>query len=263
MQSNIGSKAAGLTMSAPAAATLIRQVAQTSPVAAAELERLCNGVSEASGGMPIGRIRSGQLFSSGGMTVLAANTAAVQTTTLFAVGVNNANASLSGGRVMTFADTNMVTGGALRNSAFLATGFGLRMSLDTDAATRAADFYDLLQPTLAWISENTSVSLQIGAQDVQRLGALEDWPSGGTRIGNQFASGANAAINTIGLIGDAPYGPSSVFDFNLAIPAETTIRVDCKLERASTVPIGGVLPANTVIKIKGTFYGFEITALQG
>ena len=263
MRSNIGAKAAGLTMAAPAVATLLRQVAQTSPVAAAELERLCNGVSEAAGGQPIGRIRSAQLYSSGGIAVPAANTVAVQTTTLFSVAVNNANASLAGGRVMNFADTNMVTGGALRNSAFLATGFGLRMSLDTDSATRAADFYDLLQPTLAWISENTSISLQIGAQDVQRLGSLEDWPSGGMRIGSMFASGTNVAQQTIGLTGDVPYGPGSVFDFDLAIPAETTIRVDCKVERAGTVPVGGVLPAAQVIKIKGTFYGYEITALQG
>tara|TARA_R110002060_G_scaffold20562_2_gene28025 strand:- start:202 stop:1008 length:807 start_codon:yes stop_codon:yes gene_type:complete len=268
MQSNIGSKAAGLTMSAPAAATLIRQVAQTSPVAAAELERLCNGVSEASGGMPIGRIRSGQLYSSTGITIVAANTIAVQTATSFAVGVNNANAALSGGRVMTFADTNMTTGGALRNSAFLATGFGVKMNIDTDAATVGAAFWDELAPQLEWILNYTSLSLQIGAQDVQRLGTVGDWPAGGTQLGF-FATGTGAAGPPVEATraqvtqGTQAFGPGSVFDYNLAIPAETTLRMDCKVERAATVPIGGVIPAGVVIRLKTTFYGFEITALQG
>jgi len=268
MQNNIGPKAAGLTLAAPAAATLIRQVAQTSPVAAAEMERLCNGVSEAAGGAPVGRIRSAQLYSSTGITIAAANTIAVQTATSFAVGVNNANAALAAGRVMTFADTNMTTGGALRNSAFLATGFGVKMNIDTDYATVAGAFWDELAPQLDWINNYCSLSLQIGAQDVQRLGTVGDWPAGGMQLGF-LASGSGAAgppveaSRTQVTQGAQPFGPGSVFDFNLAIPAETTLRLDCKVERAGTAPVGGAIPAGTVIRLKTTFYGYEITALQG
>jgi len=261
MRQTIGPNMAAATP--VAAASIIRQVAQTSPAVAAELEKLCNGLSDATGGQPIARVRSGQLYSSCGIAIALANTVAVQTATAFSVGVNNANASLAGGRVMTFADTNLTTGGSLKNSAFLATGFGVKMSLDTDANTRGADTYDLLNPTLSWINENVSLSLQIGAQDVQRLGALSDWPAGGTRIGSQYASGANAAIQTLGQIGDEPNGPGSVFDFDLAIPAEATIRLDCKVERAGTAPVGGAIPAAQVVRLKTTFYGYEITALQG
>lgn len=271
MRNHVGPKAAGLTMAAPAAATLIRQVAQTSPVAAAELERLCNGVSEAAGGAPVGRIRSAQLYSSTGVTITAGNLIAVQTGTAFAVAVNNANASLAGARVMNFADTNMVTGGALRNSAFLATGFGIKLNIDTDNATVGNIGWAELAPQLQWIYSNTSVSLQVGAQDVQRLGSVGDWPAGGTRIGSGDQPGGSGAGRTSAMMpiafqGDTPVGPGAVFDYDLAIPAETTIRMDLKVERASTIPTynAALALANAiVIRAKCTFYGYEITALQG
>jgi len=266
MRNNIGPNLAAATPTA--AAAIIRQVAKTSPATAAELEKLCNGLNDASGGQPIARVRSAQLYSSAGITIAAANTVAVQTATAFSVGVNNANASLAGGRVMTFADTNLTTGGSLKNSAFLATGFGVKACIDTDSATVAAAFWDEIAPQLEWINNYTSLSLQIGAQDVQRLGTVGDWPAGGAQLG-YFAAGSGAAgppteaTRSMPYQGGQMYGPGSVFDFDLSIPAETTIRLDCKVERAATAPAGGALPAGIVIRLKTSFYGYEITALQG
>ena len=264
MRNNIGPNLAAATPTA--AAAIIRQVAKTSPATAAELEKLCNGLNDSTGGQPIARVRSAQLYSSAGITIGAANTIAVQTATAFSVGVNNANASLAGGRVMTFADTNLTTGGSLKNSAFLATGFGIKACIDTDSATVAAAFWDEVAPQLEWINNYTSLSLQIGAQDVQRLGTVGDWPAGGAQLGFFAAGSAAAATDALRsqpYQGSQMFGPESVFDFDLSIPAETTIRLDCKVERAATVPNGGALPAAIVIRLKTTFYGYEITALQG
>lgn len=264
MQQTIGPNLAAATPTA--AAAILRQVAQTSPAVAAELERLCNGLNAANGGQPIARVRSGQLYSSCGITIALAGTTAVQTATAFAVGVNNANASLSGGRVMTFADTNMTTGGSLKNAAFLATGFGVKAEIDTPAALVGATTFDEILPQLSWILENTSLSLQIGAQDVQRLGTVKDWPAGFMslpNVGGGAAIGVGTTQPTAG--GMSASGPWNVFDFDLAIPAETTLRLDCKVERLNTAGPGGVLAGGNavVIKLKTTFYGYEITALQG
>ena len=256
-----------LSMNSDATKALLRQVAATSPVAQAELDRLCGSVADAAGGKSVGRIRSAQLYSSAGITIAAANTVAVQTATAFSVGLNNANASLAGARVMTQADTNLTTGGSLKNSAFVATHFGVKMNIDTDSATVAAAFYDELAPQLDWINTYCSLSLQIGAQDVQRLGTVGDWPAGGAQLGF-FASGAGLAgppveaARTIPYQGGQMYGPEAVFPFSLAIPAEPTIRLDCKVERAATAPVGGAIPAATVIRLKTTFYGYELTALS-
>jgi hypothetical protein len=264
MRNNIGSNLAAATPTA--AAAIIRQVAQTSPAAAAELEKLCNGINDANGGQPIARVRSAQLYSKAGITIAAAGTTAVQTATAFAVGVNNANASLAGGRVMTFADTNLTTGGSLKNSAFLATGFGVKYEIDTAAGNVGATTFDEVLPQLQWILDNTSLSLQIGAQDVQRLGSVGDWPAGFSSLPNVpggAAIGVGTTQPTAG--GAAAYGPWNVFDFDLSIPAETTIRLDCKVERANTAGPGGALAGgnDVVIALKTTFYGYEITALQG
>ena len=113
-----------------------------------------------------------------------------------------------------------------------------------------------------------SLSLQVGAQDVQRLGTVGDWPAGGMQLGF-FSAGDGVAGPPVQATrsqvtqGTQAFGPGSVFDFNLAIPAETTLRLDCKVERAGTAPVGGAIPAGTVIRLKTTFYGYEITALQG
>jgi hypothetical protein len=261
MRNNIGPNLAAATPTA--AAAIIRQVAKTSPATAAELEKLCNGLNDANGGQPIARVRSAQLYSSAGITIAAAGTTAVQTATAFSVGVNNANASLAGGRVMTFADTNLTTGGSLKNSAFLATGFGVKYEIDTDAANVGATSWDELAPQISWILDNTSMSLQIGAQDVQRLGSVGDWPAGSTQLAQtQTVTGG---LLTQPYLGQSAFGPWNVFDFDLSIPAETTIRLDCKVERAQTAsPAGALAGGNAVvIKLKTTFYGYEITALQG
>ena len=68
MRQTIGPNMAAATP--VAAASIIRQVAQTAPAVAAELEKLCNGLSDATGGQPIARVRSGQLYSSCGLSLI-------------------------------------------------------------------------------------------------------------------------------------------------------------------------------------------------
>ena len=89
---------------------------------------------------------------------------------MFNVGIGQADPVLL---ALTKAETNMITGGSLKNRAFQAVKLGFRVYYDTNVAASNAD--DVLE-TLSWVLNNTSVDFRLGAQDVQTLGNLTQWP---------------------------------------------------------------------------------------
>jgi hypothetical protein len=243
---NPATNAAGLTMNASQMGAVLRQVSATSPVAAEAIESACRKQ-----GGNIARVRNGLLYSTGAIAVAAGATGAGASCTLFNVGIGQA-APLLGN--MTKAQTNMLSGGALKNRAFQANKVGFRVYFDTNEGLANAD--DILE-VKTWFLNNVSIDFQLGAQDVQTLGTISQWPS--TSV-TPNGVGNGAAVALAPEQGYLVNGYDVVCPYDLAIPAETSIKMTCTLEQAFA-QVGGAVTGN--LAIQAVFYGFDITAIQG
>lgn len=246
MPSNPATNAAGLTMNAQQMGAVLRQVSNTSPVAAEAIESACRKQ-----GGDIARVRNGLLYSTSAIQVAGGAIAAGTSCTLFNVGIGQADPLLG---ALTKSETNMITGGSLKNRAFQAVKLGFRVYYDTNEAASNAD--DVLE-TLSWVINNTSIDFQLGAQDVQTLGNLAQWPSTSNTPNGPGEGAAQALAPTVGYLVN---GYDVVCPYDLAIPAETSIKMTCTLQQAFAA-VGAAVNGN--IAIQATFYGFDITAIQG
>jgi hypothetical protein len=248
-QHSIGpsTSAAGLTMNAAQMGAVLRQVSQTSPVASEAIESACR-----KNGGDIARVRNGLLYSTSALTVAAGAIAAGSSCTLFNVGIGQADPVLL---ALTKAETNMITGGSLKNRAFQAVKLGFRVYYDTNVAASNAD--DVLE-TLSWVLNNTSVDFRLGAQDVQTLGNLAQWPM--TSNTPNGGPGDGAAVSLAPQAGYLQNGYEIVCPYDLSIPAETSISMTCTLQ-APFAAVGAAVNGN--IAIQACFYGYDITAIQG
>ena len=238
---------AGLTMNPSQVGAVLRQVAQTSPIASEAIESACRKQ-----GGDLARVRNGLLYSTGAISVAGGAAAAGSSCTLFNVGVGQA-APLLG--TLTKAQTNMITGGSLKNRAFQAVKLGFRIYYDTnEAASNVDDVFE----TLSWFLNNTSIDFQLGAQDVQTRGNLAQWPS--TSVTPNGGPGDGAALSLAPQGGYLVNGYDVVCPYDLSIPAETSIKMTCTLQQAFAA-VGAAVNGN--IAIQATFYGYDITAIQG
>ena len=244
---NPATNAAGLTMNASQMGAVLRQVSATSPVAAEAIESACRKQ-----GGNIARVRNGLLYSTGAIAVVAGATAAGSSCTLFNVGIGQAAPVLGN---MTKAQTNMLSGGALKNRAFQANKVGFRVYFNTNEAATNAD--DILE-VKTWFLNNVSIDFQLGAQDVQTLGTISQWPS--TSVTPNGMGGSAAAVALSPESGFLVNGYDVVCPYDLAIPAETSIKMTCTLEQAFA-QAGG--PVTGDLAIQAVFYGYDITAIQG
>jgi len=239
--------AAGLTMNAAQMGAVLRQVSATSPVAAEAIESACR-----KNGGDIARVRNGLLYSTSAIAVAAGAIAAGTSCTLFNVGIGQADPVLG---ALTKSETNMITGGALKNRAFQTEKLGFRIYFDTNEA--AANVDDVFE-VLSWVLSNTSVDFQLGAQDVQTLGNLAQWPA--PSFTPNGGPGDGAALSLAPQGGYLINGYEVLCPYDLSIPAETSIKMTATLQQAFA-QVGAAVTGN--IAIQATFYGYDITAIQG
>ena len=148
----------------------------------------------------------------------------------------------------------MITGGSLKNRAFQTEKLGFRIYFDTnEAASNLDDVYEVL----SWVLSNTSIDFQLGAQDVQTLGNLAQWPSPSF---TPNGVGEGAAQTTAPQGGYLINGYEVLCPYDLSIPAETSIKMTATLNQAFA-QVGAAQTGN--IAIQATFYGYDITAIQG
>lgn len=248
---NPNTNAAGLTMNAAQMGAVLRQVSNTSPIAAEAIEQACR-----TQGGDIARVRNGLLYSTSAIAIGAGGTAAGTSCTLFNVGIGQADPLLG---ALTKAQTNMISGGSLKNRAFQAQKLGFRVFYATNVgAAIAAD----TQEAEEWFLNNCSVDFRLGAQDVQTLGNLNQWPSAGSYPNGVVAGTVAAPTGALSAgAGFAVNGYDDVLPYDLAIPAETSISMNVTLQ-APFVPTGAAPPAAN-LAIQACFYGYDITAIQG
>ena len=230
------------------AKAVLQNVVQSGPVFEAAVAQACSAV----GGEGIARQRNAMLYSTGGFTTSGAGVIAAGTSiTLFNVPIGNQDPILG---PVTAAETNLTSQSRLTNEAFVTWGLGFKAFPFSDVqAELAPDVYEMLAELYA----NCSVKLQLGAQDVQRLGTLDMWPATGYFPQSAASSAAGATLAPGA--GMHANGNDVGQDFQLEIPNDTTINISITCERAITV---ANLAAET-FAIQARFYGWSQTAIMG
>lgn len=228
------------------AKAVLQNVVQSGPVFEAAVAQACAQQT----GEGIARQRNGMLYSTGGFLTSAGGVIAAGTSiTLFNVPIGNADPILG---AITAAETNLTSQSRLTNEAFVTWGLGFKVFPFSDVqAELADDVYELISEIYA----NCSVKLQLGAQDVQRLGTLDMWPATGYFPQSSNVAGAGLAPSA----GFHANGNDVVQDYQLEIPNDTTINVTITCERAITV-------ANLAAEqfaVQCRFYGWSQTAIMG
>ena len=229
------------------AKAVLKDVIRSSPIAEAAVAAACE--RNATG---IARIRNGMLYSTGGFATDGAGTiAAGSSFTLFNVPIGNADPTLG---TVTSAETNLTSQSRLTNEAFQTWGLGFKVFPFSDVqAELAPDVYEIIEH----LYQNCSVKLQLGAQDVQRLGTLDMWP--GTGYFAQSAASSAAGATLAPGVGFQANGSDVVQDYELDIPNDTTLNMTITCERAVTV----ANLATETIAVQARFYGWSKTAIQG
>ena len=226
------------------AKAVLRDVIQSSPVAEAAVAAACE--RHASG---IARVRNGMLYSTGGFVTTAGGVIAAGTSfTLFNVPIGNADPNLG---TITESDTNLTSQSRLTNEAFQSWGLGFKVFPFSDVATELAQ--DVAEMT-EQIYKNCSIKLQLGAQDVQKLGTLDMWPAAG-----YFLQQSNIAANVGNNVGFQANGADVVQDYDLDIPNDTTVNITITCNRAITV----ANLATETFAVQARLYGWSKTAIQG
>ena len=226
------------------AKAVLKDVIRSSPLAEAAVAAACANNSKG-----IARVRNGMLYSTGGFTTTAGGViAAGSSFTLFNVPIGNADPTLG---TVTSADTNLTSQSRLTNEAFQSWGLGFKVFPFTDVQGElAVDVAEMIEK----LYSNCSVKLQLGAQDVQRLGSLDMWPSAG-----HFLQQSNVVANTTANVGFHANGADVVQDYDLWIPNDTTINMTVTCDRAITV----VNLATETFAVQARLYGWSQTAIQG
>lgn len=235
------------TVSSVGAKAVLQDVIRSSPVAEAAVAAACQ--SHAGG---IARVRNGMLYSTGGFATDANGLiSAGQSLTLFNVPIGNADPTLG---TVTSSETNLTSQSRLTNEAFQSWGLGFKVFPFSDVA---GELQGDVQEIIEQIYKNCSVKLQLGAQDVQRLGTLDMWPSAG-----YFAQSASGSVIGGALapgVGFHANGADVVQDYQLDIPNDTTINMTITCDRAITV----ANLATETLAVQARFYGWSKTAIQG
>tara|TARA_R110002060_G_scaffold862_4_gene2059 strand:+ start:3575 stop:4291 length:717 start_codon:yes stop_codon:yes gene_type:complete len=200
----------------------------------------------------IARQRNGMLYSTGGFTPVAGVIAAGSVIRLFNVPIGNADPNLG---VVTGSETNLTSQSRLTNEAFTTWGLGFAVKAFGTGAGAAALLGSDINTFTTQIQQNCSVTLQLGAQDVQRLGTLDMWPSAG-----YFNQATNIAANLgAGNAGQHANGAEVVQDYQLEIPNDTTLNMTITADRAITLAAVGA----NVFSVQARFYGWSQTAIMG
>ena len=232
------------------AKAVLQNLVNSGPVMESAVAQAC----VAQGGKGIARQRNGMLYSTGGFTPVAGVIAAGTQVRLFNVPIGNADPNLG---VITAAETNLTSQSRLTNEAFSTWGLGFTVDLFSTAGVTPdiAIPSDDLNAYVDAIYANCSVSLQLGAQDVQRLGTLDMWPAAG-----YFPQASNLAANLgQGNVGSHANGAEVVQDYQLEIPNDTTLNMTITAERAITLAGIGV----QLFAVQARFYGWSQTAIMG
>lgn len=231
------------------AKAVLQNVVQSGPVFEAAVAQAC----QVQGGEGIARQRNSMLYSTGGFAAGAGGVIAAGTSiTLFNVPIGNTDPNLG---VVTGAETNLTSQSRLTNEAFVTWGLGFKVFPFSDVqGEEANDIAEMIE----LLYKNCSVKLQLGAQDVQRLGTLDMWPAAG--YFSQSAYGFAAAQNLAPGVGFHANGNDVVQDFQLEIPNDTTLNITITCERA--IAIAGIAGAET-FAVQARFYGWSQTAIMG
>ena len=244
-----GLRAVGGVNSVQAKAVL-QNLVNSGPVMEAAVAQACSANSKDG----IARQRNGMLYSTGGFLPVGGVIAAGSTIRLFNVPIGNADPVIG---AVTAADTNLTSQSRLTNEAFTTWGLGFTVApFSTGGATPEILIQsDILNAYTDAILANCSVSLQLGAQDVQRLGTLDMWPAAG-----YFNQSSNIAASVgQGNSGQHANGAEVVQDYQLEIPNDTTLNMTITCERTITAaPIGVQL-----FSVQARFYGWSQTAIMG
>jgi hypothetical protein len=232
------------------AKSVLQQVVQSGPVFEAAVAQAC----QAQGGEGIARQRNGMLYSTGGFAAAAGGVIAAGTsTTLFNVPIGNADPVLG---AITAAETNLTSQSRLTNEAFVTWGLGFKIFPFSDiAAENDQDAYDMITS----LYKNCSVKLQLGAQDVQRLGTLDMWPAAGYTP-NTSGVAAGPLYPLASSAGFLANGSDVVQDYQLEIPNDTTLNITITCERA--IAVAGIAGASS-FAVQARFYGWSQTAIMG
>jgi hypothetical protein len=233
------------------AKAVLQNLVNTGPVMEAAVAQACQTTGGAKG---IARQRNGMLYSTGGFTPVAGVIAAGTQIRLFNVPIGNADPQLG---VITAAETNLTSQSRLTNEAFNTWGLGFTVApFSTAGATpELAIGSSNLDAYTDAILANCSIQLQLGAQDVQRLGTLDMWPAAG-----YFNQSSSIAANVgQGNSGQHANGVEVVQDYQLEIPNDTTLNITITAERAITDAAIGV----QLFAVQARFYGWSQTAIMG
>jgi len=232
------------------AKAVLQNLVNSGPVMESAVAQACQDQA----GQGIARQRNGMLYSTGGFTPVAGVIAAGSTIRLFNVPIGNADPNLG---VVTASETNLTSQSRLTNEAFTTWGLGFKVApfatagVTPDITIPAFNLSAYIDAILA----NCSVSLQLGAQDVQRLGTLDMWPAAG-----YFQQTSNVAANLgQGQIGTHANGTEVVQDYQLEIPNDTTLNMTITADRAITDAAIGV----NLFGVQARFYGWSQTAIMG
>ena len=230
------------------AKAVLQNLVNSGPVMESAVAQACQNQA----GQGIARQRNGMLYSTGGFTPVAGVIAAGATVRLFNVPIGNADPNLG---VVTGSETNLTSQSRLTNEAFTTWGLGFSVQPFANPALAATLLSSDINFFTTQILENCSVTLQLGAQDVQRLGTLDMWPAAGyfNQAGNVAAS-----LGT-GNAGQHANGTEVVQDYQLEIPNDTTLNMTITADRAITV--AAIL--GQVFSVQARFYGWSQTAIMG
>jgi hypothetical protein len=251
-------------LSAAGAGAALQEVANTSPIFASAVATACE--RQARGLL---RTRNATLYATGELdfTAAAGGMAAGQAVDIFNVPIGQTGSGF--GDSLTKAQTNMVTASQLTSESFTCQKMGITIDLDeADGAETAFDIAALL----TWCYSNLVAEVFLGAQDVQLLGVLGQWPdlapqvvnSATTFVGGYTTSGATApaeVANTAPMLGYRSNGWDSLRPYDLVIPVNTTFKM--RISTPAVSAFGGAVPTATgSVRVRVSMYGVSATAIQ-